>query len=434
MRASARGHHPRPSTCPLPLAQRPAPLPSPPLLLLEEEHARTIHSPLPPLPSPFFSSPLISSQPKNLVNLDVEKYEPEFPDKPHDELDDKEAQILKDQADQRDFIKTKLASLPPKVEPAKDISVLKANATAIATNFGKAYKNKVAPVNYTSSEAKLVGQAAVWSALYNKTNLGAIKNGSLGTPKWGTINLPKKSQASLLQADELKLNLTKLAFPTNPGKDPLRPLIDVITSDPVGDAIAPVSPFLTFRDPILKGVARTKTTVSTKVSTSGAQPSPVKVYDRAAPTKWTTEKGGYKSTAKNNLAKGTAMSKVDLFNFGVSKFNYRPCIFSEGYTALSVGAELLRIRPEGLNIGFDGARVSPQLIDVSPVLVKVQAVGAQISPEYINVEPILVSVSPKVNLAGKAVAKPWQLTKPAKFGPKPKEDKLTLAPYPKPHT
>ena len=63
-----------------------------------------------------------------------------------------------------------------------------------------------------------------------------------------------------------------------------------------------------------------------------------------------------------------------------------------------------------------------------------QAVGSQINPELINVEPILVSVSPKVNMAGKAVAKPWQLTKPPKFGPKPKEDKLTLAPYPKPHT
>ena len=37
-------------------------------------------------------------------------------------------------------------------------------------------------------------------------------------------------------------------------------------------------------------------------------------------------------------------------------------------------------------------------------------------------------------MAGKAVAKPWQLTKPPKFGPKPKEDKLTLPPYPKPHT
>ena len=51
-----------------------------------------------------------------------------------------------------------------------------------------------------------------------------------------------------------------------------------------------------------------------------------------------------------------------------------------------------------------------------------------------NVEPLLISLSPKVNLVGKAVPKPWQLTKPPKFGPQPYEDKLTLPPYPKPHT
>jgi len=375
-------------------------------------------------------------QPKDLVRLDVKGYKPSFPEKPHDELDDKNDEILAKQEAHTDYVQDKIADLQAKldakVDPTvKNISAIKAKATAVAKAFGQAYTNKTAPVNYTYSDAKIKGEKALWTAIYNKTNLGGLKNGSLPKPKWVTINLPKKHQADLLQADSLKLNLTKLAFPTNKGKDPLRPLIDVMTSDKIGDHIAGVTPFLTFRDPILKKVARSRTSVSTKVSTTGADPSALKVYDREKPKTWTDAKGGYKGDVSGG---GFGMSKVDLFNFGISKFQYRPCIFAEGYTGVGVGAELLRIRPEGLSVGFDGLRVSPKLIDVAPVLVKVQAVGSQINPELINVEPILVSVSPKVNMAGKAVAKPWQLTKPPKFGPKPKEDKLTLPPYPKPHT
>jgi hypothetical protein len=374
-------------------------------------------------------------QPKNLVRLDVKGYKPSFPEKPHDELDDKNDEILAKQEAHTEYVQDKIADLQDKLDAkvdrtVKNISAIKKKATAVATAFGQAYTNKTAPVNYTYSDAKIKGEKALWTAIYNKTNLGGLKNGSLPKPKWVTINLPKKHQADLLQADSLKFNLTRLAFPTNKGKDPLRPLIDVMTSDKIGDHIAGVTPFLTFRDPTLQRVARSRTTVSTSVSTTGADPSAMKVYDREKPKAWTDAKGGYTGDTNG----GFGMSKVDLFNFGISKFQYRPCIFAEGYTGVSLGAELLRIRPEGLNMGFDGLRVSPQLIDVSPVLIKVQAVGTQINPELINVEPILVSVSPKVNMVGKAVPKPWQLTKPPKFGPKPKEDKLTLAPYPKPHT
>ena len=412
--------------------------PAPSLAYRYPFHARI---PLTSPPPSLFLHISLTFQPKNLVDLDVKTYKPEFPEKESDELDDKIAERAADRSAPVAFIKTKQdalqAELNAKVEPAKDIRVLKSNLTAIAKNFGAAYLNKTAPVKYTYSDAKIKGRAAVWTALYNKTDLGGLKNSTAEKAKWVPINLPKKSQNSLLQADELKFNLTKAAFPTNPGKDPLRPLIDMITSDPVGDRIAGVTPFLTFRDPVLGNVARSRTSVSTKVSTSGSDPSAIRVYDRdvkaktaeGGVTKWTAPKGGY---VGNTV--GFQQSKVDLFNFGAAKFQYRPCIFAEGYAGLSVGAELLRIRPEGLAIGFDGVRSSPQLIDVSPVLIKVQAVGTQINPELINVEPILVSVSPKVNMAGKAVAKPWQLTKPPKFGPKPKEDKLTLAPYPKPHT
>jgi hypothetical protein len=364
----------------------------------------------------------------------VKTYKPEFPEKESDELDDKIDERAKDRAAQVAFIAKKQkalqAELDSKVEPAKDITDIKKKAMEIAANFGNAYLNKTAKVKYVSSDAKITGEQNVWKALYNKTDLGGLKNSTYPTKnKWAPINLPKKNQNNTAQADQLKLDLVKKAFPTNLGKDPLRPLIDVVTSDPVGDRIAGVTPFLTFRDPVLGGVARSRTSVSTKASLDGSDPRPVGVYDRAAQSKWTTPKGGYKPGSSS-----FRQNKVDLFAFGASKFNYRPCIFAEGYSGLSVGAELLRIRPEGLAIGFDGVRSSPQLIDVSPVLIKVQAVGSQINPELINVEPILISVSPKVNMAGKAVAKPWQLTKPPKFGPKPKEDKLTLAPYPKPHT
>lgn len=410
-----------------PSASRP---PAPSLAYRYPFHARIpLTSPPPSLPLPL--SPTF--QPKNLVDLDVKTYKPEFPEKESDELDDKIAERAADRKAQVKFISDKQkalqAELDSKVEPAKDIKVLKSNLTKIAENFGKAYTNKVAKVNYTASDAKINGEKAVWAALYNKTDLGGLKNSTAEKAKWVPINLPKKNQNNTLQAAALKLDVVKKAFPTNPGKDPLRPLIDVVTSDPEGDRIAGATPFLTFRDPVLGNVARSRTSVSTRVSTSGGNPSPVRVYDRADTKKWTAPKGGYEPKGA-----GFGQSKVDLFNFGASKFQYRPCIFAEGYSGLSVGAELLRIRPEGLAIGFDGVRSSPQLIDVSPVLIKVQAVGTQINPELINVEPILVSVSPKVNMAGKAVAKPWQLTKPPKFGPKPKEDKLTLAPYPKPHT
>lgn len=429
-----------------PSASRP---PAPSLAYRYPFHARIpLTSPPPSLPLPL--SPIF--QPKNLVDLDVKTYKPEFPEKENDELDDKIAERAADRKAQVTFISDKQkalqAELDSKVEPAKDIRVLTSNLTKIAANFGNAFLNKTAKVNYTYSDAKIKGEANVWTALYNKTDLGGLKNSTAEKAKWVPINLPKKNQNNTLQAAALKFDVVKRAFPTNPGKDPLRPLIDVVTSDPEGDRIAGATPFLTFRDPVLGNVARSRTSVSTKVSTSGGNPSPIRVYDRdvkkpgeGGVTKWTAPKGGYVGNKDNTFVKngpktsvGFGQSKVDLFNFGASKFQYRPCIFAEGYTGLSVGAELLRIRPEGLAIGFDGVRSSPQLIDVSPVLIKVQAVGSQINPELINVEPILVSVSPKVNMAGKAVAKPWQLTKPPKFGPKPKEDKLTLAPYPKPHT
>ena len=242
-------------------------------------------------------------QPKDLVRLDVKGYKPAFPEKPHDELDDKTDEILEKQAAQRAYIQGKIDDLQDKLNAkvdtdVKNISAIKKKAEKVAKTFGDAFKNKTGKVNYTYSDAKIKGEIAVWKALYNKTDLGGLKNGSLAKPKWKPINLPKKSQNDLLQADSLKLNLTKLAFPTNPGKDPLRPLIDVITSDPVGDRIAGVTPFLTFRDPILKGVARSRTSVSTKVSIDGKDPTPVKVYDRANPKKWTDPKGGYTGDAK----------------------------------------------------------------------------------------------------------------------------------------
>jgi hypothetical protein len=381
----------------------------------------THHPSLPPLHS-LSNHP----QPKSPVRVELKKYKLKLPEKPHDELDDKLEELSEKDDEHREWIADKQKALQTKlndkVEPAaKDLTNITKKAVPIARAFGKASAAKKAPVNYVYSTEKTKGEAKVWNAIFNKTNLGAIKPGKLPNPKFNVTNIPKKSQADLLAKDKLLLNLTKEAFPTNKGKDPLRPLIDIMTSDPVGDRLANPMAALAFRDPTLKGFAKSGTTTSSK-GTSDA----LKVYDRSK----AAEEKKYDPTAEGKLS----MSKVQLFNFGVTKYQYRPCIFSESYTALSVGAELLRIRPEGVTVDFTGARVSPKLIDIDPALVKIQAVGAQINPQLISVEPILVSVAPKVNMVGKAVPKPWQLTKPPKFGPKPKEDKLTLPPYPKPHT
>jgi hypothetical protein len=381
----------------------------------------THHPSLPPLHS-LSNHP----QPKSPVRVELKKYKLKLPEKPHDELDDKLEELSEKDDEHREWIADKQKALQTKlndkVEPAaKDLTNITKKAVPIARAFGKASAAKKAPVNYVYSTEKTKGEAKVWNAIFNKTNLGGIKNQTLPKPKWKVVNIPKKSQADLLAKDKLLLNLTKEAFPTNEGKDPLRPLVDIMTSDVEGDHLANPMAALAFRDPTLKGFARSTTTTTSK----GTSPA-LKVYDRSK----VKEGKGYDKSKEGQRD----MSKVQLFNFGVTKFTYRPCIFSESYTALSVGAELLRIRPEGVSLSFTGARWSPKLIDIGPTLVKIQAVGSQINPSFLGVSPTLVNVGPKVNMVGRAVPKPWQLTKPPKFGPKPKEDKLTLPPYPKPHT
>ena len=288
-------------------------------------------------------------------------------------------------------------------------------------------------------------------------------------------NLPKKKQADLLQKDAILLNLTTTALPPNQGFDKLRPIVDAITSDPIGDALAPAMSFFQFRDPVLKNVAISRTTTTAKGISAAKN-----IYSRGAVNNTRYGSKDYPGVGSNVQA----MQKINLFSFGFNKIQYRPCIVSESYTAASASAELVRIRPEGVGISATGAEFAPRLLDVSPVLIKIQAVGAQASreasrrrqgsgggrrgarawraarpgrcarharhhhppspppthppttttPQFMNVEPLLISLSPKVNLVGRAVPKPWQLTKPPKFGPQPYEDKLTLPPYPKPHT
>ena len=135
------------------------------------------------------------------------------------------------------------------------------------------------------------------------------------------------------------------------------------------------------------------------------------------------------------------MSKVNLLEASFNQIQWRPCIARVGATGAEVSPELIRVRPELIAISAVGTRTDPQLIDIAPHLIKIQAVGAQYTPEFMNVEPILVQVSPKVNVAGKAIPKAWQVDKPGapaksrRFVPSKEKDKrLTLAPYAGPHT
>ena len=198
---------------------------------------------------------------------------------------------------------------------------------------------------------------------------------------------------------------------------------------PLGDALAPGASYLQFRDPVLQNIAKT----TTVTSANGASPA-VQVFDPSANLAAAAQ-GRY-------VPSGTySMAKVNLLEASFNQIQWRPCIARAGATGAEVSPELIRIRPELIGISVVGSRADPQLIDVAPHLIKVQAVGAQWNPEFVNVEPILVQVSPKVNVAGKAVAKEWQKDKPGapaksrRFVPSKEKDKrLTLAPYAGPHT
>jgi hypothetical protein len=198
---------------------------------------------------------------------------------------------------------------------------------------------------------------------------------------------------------------------------------------PLGDALAPVASYLQFRDPVLQGIAKT----STVTTANGASPARA-VFDPSA---------NLTAAIKGQFlpANTYSMAKVNLLEASFNQIQWRPCIARAGATGAETSPELIRVRPELIALSFVGARADPQLIDIAPHLIKVQAVGAQWNPEFVNVEPILVQVSPKVNVAGKAVAKEWQKDKPGapaksrRFVPSKEKDKrLTLAPYSGPHT
>lgn len=155
----------------------------------------------------------------------------------------------------------------------------------------------------------------------------------------------------------------------------------------------------------------------------------------------------YKSKPRYVPNASLRQNPIRLADFSFQQFQYRPCIVAEGLTGVLASPEFIRVRPEAISISATGASADPQFLTVDPTLIKLQAVGAQANPDFLNVEPILVSVSPKVNIAAKAVAKKWQISRPGApskamrfksqggFKLTPEEDKRkTLAPYPKPHT
>ena len=285
---------------------------------------------------------------------------------------------------------------------------------AMAKAVGNAYKTKDPAVRPYPSDwmpGKTTAGNRFWIAADNQTALLALSGALLGanknitalpSPKIKPVNIYKDTEKAIIQEDINKLNLTRTAFPAKQGFDWLRPAIDVVTSDPVGDAVAPALAFKEFRDPTLFGVATSKTTVSTKGNSSAKG-----IFDPSSNTTLLR-----KDNLKFNYNTANAQTKINLFNLGGSMFQYRPCIFSESWTGASATAELIRIRPELIGVSATGANADPVLIDVNPHILKVQAQGAQYNPDLINIEPYVISIAPRVNLAGKAVPMRWQVNRP----------------------
>lgn len=285
---------------------------------------------------------------------------------------------------------------------------------AMATAVGNAYKNKdpkLTPYPSDWMPGKTTAGNAFWRTADNQTALLALSGALLGAnknisqlppPSIKPVNIYKDNQNAILAEDAIKLNLTRTAFPTKQGFDWLRPAIDVATSDPIGDAVAPALAYAEFRDPTLFGVSNSKTTVSTKYNT-GAKG----IFDPSANTTLLR-----KDNLKYNYNMGNGQNKINLLSVGGSLFQYRPCIMSESYTGAAASAELIRIRPEAIGISASGANVDPMLIDINPHVIKVQAQGVQYNPDLINIEPYVISIAPRVNLAGKAQPKPWQKDRP----------------------
>jgi hypothetical protein len=317
-------------------------------------------------------------------------------------------------SNQAKWDKANAAAINPTPPELKQTGGLYKKELAMANSVGKAYQNKdpkLTPYPTDWMPGKTTAGNAFWRAADNQTALlaasgvllGANKNiTGLPSPKIKPFNLYKDNQNATLQKDANDLNLVKAAFPTKQGFDWLRPAIDVATSDPVGDAVAPALAYAEFRDPTLFGVSNSKTTVSTKYNTSAKG-----IFDPSANTTLLR-----KDWLKYNYNTANGQNKISLFSLGGSLFQYRPCIFSESWTGAQASAELIRIRPELIGVSATGANVEPQLIDINPHVIKVQAQGAQYNPDLINIEPYVISIAPRVNVAGKAVPKKWQTNRP----------------------
>lgn len=310
--------------------------------------------------------------------------------------------------------KANAAAIQPTPPELKQTGGLFKKELAMANAVGKAYKTKDPAVKAYPTDwmpGKTTAGNAFWRAADNQTALLALSGALLGAnknitvlpaPKIKPINIYKDTQNATLQEDANKLNLTRTAFPAKQGFDWLRPAIDVVTSDPIGDAVAPALAYAEFRDPTLFGVSSSKTTVSTKGGSSAKG-----IFDPSSNTTLLR-----KDNLKYAYQTNNGQNKINLFSLGGSLFQYRPCIFSESWTGAAANAELIRIRPELIGVSATGANVEPQLIDINPHLIKVQAQGAQFNPDLINIEPYVISIAPRVNVAGKAVLKRWQTNRP----------------------
>lgn len=159
----------------------------------------------------------------------------------------------------------------------------------------------------------------------------------------------------------------KLELPNN-NSDFLKPLIDKLTWDPVGDWKSPVLEDLPrIRDPLFKKEA------------------------------------------------GWSIRPKGLVDVSVRGTSYSPCFVSDQIKGISVSPTFINIAPYVIATTAEGINVGPTLINVAPNLIHINPKGLDSSPKMIDINPRIIQVSPSVGWAGVPV--PETLGKPDRKRP-----------------
>lgn len=143
----------------------------------------------------------------------------------------------------------------------------------------------------------------------------------------------------------------KLEPPKSP--DYLKPLVDVLTADPMGDWLKPVfAAHPRFRDPVFK-----------------------------------------------NLAGWSAGTK-QLVNINARGTSWGPCFVSDSINGISIQPVMFNIAPRLISTSAEGIQIGPALINVAPYLIHISPKGIDSSPKMIDINPRIIQISPSVAWTG----------------------------------